>query len=450
LLLTATPAAQTANPEKTETAESPATPTAHEPKTASDTTQPSASKDTEQKVSDLQGSVEGTNEGMAEMRPAIESLRKIKLTGYLQAQYQWAESPGARTFAGGDFPAQTDSRFAVRRGRIKFNYDNVLTQYVVQVDATERGLALKDAYVSLREPWLQAFGFTAGVFDRPFGFEISYSSSNRESPERTRLFQTLFPGERDLGAKFEVMPQTGWGQYFNFKGGWFVGNGVAAETDSKKDFIGRVGFQIPIVSKSLAIDGGFSSYQGAVRLDDGKSAFVLSSPSSFQTVTSQRHFERDYYGFDLQLYYDLPVIGGMSFRTEYIQGEQPGTAGSSAGYRVGNGDLFLRDFDGYYFWYVQNVGERNQFVAKYDVYDPNTEVKGADIGLAANPKLSAADLRYDTFGLGWIHHWDANIKFVAYYDFVTNEKVNATTTTLQPYLSDLKDNVFTFRVQYKF
>jgi hypothetical protein len=441
----------TSNPKETKT---------QDPKTQTEATQPAstgagqetaAAKTTDERVADLEGKVEGINEGTAEMKSVVDALRKIKLTGYIQAQYQWAEAPGAKSFAGGDFPSTANSRFTIRRGRLKVNYDNTLTQYVLQVDATERGLVLKDAYVSVKEPWLQTFGLTAGVFNRPFGFEISYSSSNRESPERTRLFQTLFPGERDLGAKIEVMPTRGWGQYFNFQGGWFAGNGVAAETDSKKDFIGRIGFQIPITSRNLAIDGGFSTYQGAVRLDDGKSAFVLDSPTNFGTVASRRYFDRDYYGADLQLYYDLPVIGGFSFRTEYIQGKQPGTATSSNGYRVGNGDLYMRDFKGYYFWYVQNIREKNQFVIKYDVYDPNRDVKGANIGLPANAKLSAADLRYNTFGIGWVYHWDANVKFTAYYDFVSNEKANpAGVGALAPFRGDVKDDVLTLRVQYKF
>jgi hypothetical protein len=43
------------------------------------------------------------------------------------------------------------------------------------------------------------------------------------------------------------------------------------------------------------------------------------------------------------------------------------------------------------------------------------------------------------------------VKFVAYYDMVKNEKVNAAATgSLAPYRNDLKDNVFTLRMQYKF
>ena len=44
------------------------------------------------------------------------------------------------------------------------------------------------------------------------------------------------------------------------------------------------------------------------------------------------------------------------------------------------------------------------------------------------------------------------MKFTAYYEIVKNENVNdaVTTATLIRYKKDVKDNVFTFRVQYKF
>jgi len=163
----------------------------------------------EEQIAEVKGSVEGINETVLEMKSVLDALKKIKISGYIQAQFQSAETDGAKSFAGGDFPVNTHNRFMIRRGRIKFNYDNDLTQYVLQLDATEKGVALKDAYVSIKDPWLRTFGLTGGVFDRPFGFEISYSSSMRESPERSRLFQTLFPGERDLGAKIEIKPEDG-------------------------------------------------------------------------------------------------------------------------------------------------------------------------------------------------------------------------------------------------
>ncbi len=80
---------------------------------------------------------------------------------------------------------------------------------MLQIDAIQTGVTVKDAYVLVTEPWTQSLGFQMGIFDRPFGYEISYSSSSRESPERSRMYQTLFPGERELGAKLFYAPQLG-------------------------------------------------------------------------------------------------------------------------------------------------------------------------------------------------------------------------------------------------
>ena len=45
----------------------------------------------------------------------------------------------------------------IRRGRVKFAYEGKLTQFVLQIDATEKGVSLKDAYVNFKDPWMQMF-----------------------------------------------------------------------------------------------------------------------------------------------------------------------------------------------------------------------------------------------------------------------------------------------------
>ena len=98
---------------------------------------------------------------------------------------------------------------------------------------------------------------------------------------------------------------------------------------------------------------------------------------------------------------------------------------------------------------------KHAIVVKYDWYDPNTKVSGDDIGKAVlNPHgatfktTSTQDLKYTTLGLGYIFKLDNNVKFTLYYDMVTNE---ATKNIIAGgYWRDLKDNVLTLRVQYKF
>jgi hypothetical protein len=435
------------------------------------TTVGALAQDTSQTVTrgefeEAETSIDGINETIAGIQSTLDALKKIKISGYIQSQYQVAEAVGPVTsVAGGNFPSNVRSRFSVRRGRVKFAYVNDLSQYVLQIDVTQNGVGIKDAYVSILDPWERAFGMTAGIFDRPFGFEIMYSSGLREMPERTRMYQTLFPGERELGAKLEILPQEGPFSWFNLKAGVFNGvTNTANENNRVKDFIGRAGFQLPFTEENLEVDGGFSVYSGKVT-STSKYIYTVdesASPVRYQVDSSgsnlNSNHERTYYGGDLQLYYDLPVVGGLSLRGEYITGDQPGTSVASGFYNPYSASgaldvaasLYKRQFAGWYIAYVQNVGSMFQFVARYDEYDPNTAVEGSDIG-ATGSNLTIADVGYTTLGLGWLYHFDSNIKFTLYYDIVNNEKVSPSATgTLAAFKDDLNDNVLTFRMQFRF
>ncbi len=411
-----------------------------------------------EEIDNLKGKVEGLNESYLETKTTVDKLAKIKVSGYIQPQWQFADSAVAHNnvVGGGWNVGGNNQRFQVRRGRLKSTYETATSRYVLQIDVIPTGVTLKDAYITLMEPWLKTFSYTMGVFDRPFGFEIGYSSSSRESPERSRVFQTLFPGERDLGAKLEINPPAdmGFAQYLNAKAGLFTGMGPTAnEIDKEQDFIGRVGFQAPIYDLNLALDGGFSAYLGkAVAANDTVFNMGKDSVSKLIPTTGQRLeiFDRNVLGVDGQLYYDLPVIGGLSLRGEYLWGEMPGTRSASGPYLASTAALVNREVAGWYVTWVQNLGKSVQTVVKYDVYDPNTEVDGSDVGKAGS-NLNATDLAFNTLGLGLLYHWDENTRLTLYYDMITNEEAASTATgNLSPWKDDIDDNVFTFRVQVKF
>jgi hypothetical protein len=185
---------------------------------------------------------------------------------------------------------------------------------------------------------------------------------------------------------------------------------------------------------------------------------------SDSTGMLNKEYERKYMGFDLRMTADIPIIGGLALRTEYISGTQPGTSSSSNFYNPGRNStsaVYVRPFSGFYVTYIQNLGLKNQLAFKYDVYDPNTSVSAADFVYDATAKkykdgLSTADVAYTTIGLGLVHHWDSNIKFVLYYDMVSNEKLTDASVSAQSsravkmWSEDFNDDVLTFRIQYKF
>ncbi|MBP9211318.1 MAG: hypothetical protein KBF97_00890 [Bacteroidetes bacterium] len=410
---------------------------------------------------------ESVNEILLDMKSYIDLARKLKFSGYMQTQYQSSNGLGNTAFpignfAGGAFPtSNVGSRFQVRRGRFKVQYENDLTfsQYVMQFDITQNGLGIKDAYINIKDPWVKSWNMRMGVFDRPFGFEVAYSSNFRETPERSRMSQTLFPGERELGAMIEFAPEVGDWTNYNLKLGVF--NGVlptANENDNSKDIIGRAGFIVPFEEVNAAFDAGVSIYLGSVRSNAAEIYTFQSAQKKFVRdsagVNIGAKADRQYVGIDAQIIYDVPMLGGASIRGEYNFGSQPGTAGSNVFYNPASAStiLYKREFYGYYISLLQNIGTKHQLVLRYDILDPNSEIEGSEIGVAGS-STSIGDIAFSTIGAGYIYHLDDNVKFVFYYEMVKNETVAqsvASTSTLAPYKSDLKDDVFTFRIQYRF
>ena len=75
----------------------------------------------------------------------------IKLSGYLQPQFQAAETKGQITYGGGAFAPNSNARFMLRRARFLFDYARFSktstgpsVHFVLQVDATERGVNVRD------------------------------------------------------------------------------------------------------------------------------------------------------------------------------------------------------------------------------------------------------------------------------------------------------------------
>lgn len=386
---------------------------------------------------------------------SFDKAGDLKISGYLQGQWQMAQEEGSPAFtAGGDFPSKSNNRFMVRRGRIKFTYTYDFVQMVVQPDFTEKGVGIKDVYLNLTSR-SKVIGGQLGLFDRPFGYEISYSSSKRESPERSRVYLSLFPGERDLGAMMILRgPKQSWLNDFTLNAGLFSGNGIGKETDSRKDFIGRLAYLHAF--DNAEIGAAFSYYNGGI-YNPVNERFVYTKNQGYQQVTEVegKYSKREYFGGAVQ-YLQKWALGTTNIRAEYLWGTQPGTANKNAnpgGDSFGNGTLplYLRNFRGAYVYLVQDIGKsKHALVLKYDHYDPNTKIKAREIGVQAG--TGPADVAYNTYGVGYLFRWNKYLHLMAYYDIVSNEKCANLTSAepLQDYSRNIKDNILTLRVQVKF
>jgi len=471
------------------------------------------------------------------LESAVKKLQKLKVSGYIQAQYQYAESqadgnnfklanranayesnafiPGTKEYKGLD----GFGRFGVRRGRIKFTYEEGIASGVVQLDITDKGISsdrnvvvFKDVYLNVKDPWMGTCAFKAGIFDRPFGHEIAYSSSVRESPERARIIQSLFPDERDLGAMLTLQgpKDTPW-NIVKLEGGLFAGNGIRPQIDNHMDFIGRLSGSY-VFGNSMSLSGGASLYLGGVLQMDSvtyamkNNMFVLDSD---KRSNIGGYAKRQYIGFDLQ-YSVMTPAGLTQLRGEYIFGEHPGNSSGAYDFKFMNilpisnpnadppvnSNVYMRNISGGYVILTQDLGTLPlTAVVKYDWYNPNTGVSGDDIamantkkvtdengvetteyingftgektdgGIAKQQKTSKGDITMNNIGLGLIWRINNALKLTAYYDIVSNEKTKNLKNTYNKdangddikseivsygYEDNRPANVFTLRLQYKF
>jgi len=411
----------------------------------------------------LMDMIDTTKDAGKGMLGIYKKFDHLRLSGYLQPQFQLAESKGIKTFDGTDFATNVNNRFMLRRSRVRIDYVHFGketkpgVQIVFQFDVNERGFTIRDVWGRVFENKFQTFALTTGMFARPFGYEVNLSSSDRESPERGRMSQILMKSERDLGAMltFEPRKKDAKFRYLKMDLGFFNGQGInaAGDFDNSKDLIARVALKPYPLGKKLSFSAGISHLNGGL-LENTKYEFrtvstgaviksqVDSSLSNIGDVSP-----RKYYGADVQL--KLRNRKGFTeLRGEYIMGTQTGTANSSetpVALLTGNDGFHIREFNGAYIYFLQHLfNEHHQLLVKYDWYDPNTKVSGQSIG-APGANLSATNIKYSTLGVGYINYLTENVKLVLYYSMPKNEK-----TALAGYTNDLKDNVLTCRLQFRF
>lgn len=413
----------------------------------------------------LMDMVDTTTETGRGMLSIYKKYDHLKFSGYIQPQFQLAEEKGIKTFEGGvDFGSRVSNRFMLRRSRIRIDYvhfkgeEGPGVQFVFQFDINERRITIRDVWGRVFENKFKLFSLTTGMFARPFGYETNLSSSDRESPERGRMNQLLMKSERDLGAmvSFDSRKKKHPLNYLKIDMGLFNGQGINAdgEFDNSKDLISRISLKPLHLSKKLTLSGGGSFLYGGLE-NNTKYHYTTSEVSGvkMQVVDSAEDnigeiSPRKYYGADAQLKIDNGKKCFTEIRAEFITGTQTGTASSSetpAALLSGTNGFYARKFNGAYFYFLQHLfSPDHQLVVKYDWYDPNTGVKGKDIGAPAS-NFSAADIKYNTLGIGYIYYITPNVKSMLYYSMVKNEA-----TQLAGFTRDVKDNLLTMRLQFRF
>jgi phosphate-selective porin len=357
----------------------------------------------------------------------LAKLNKIKVSGYIQAQW---ETYGKDLESSNGY----SNTFYIRRARIKFTYEPADgVKFVLQPDFSTGNLTLKDAYAVVNIPKLKDFTLWAGQMNRP-DYEVEYSSSQREVLERSRVIRAIYPGEREIGVKLEYL-----GSVIPLKfqlmamNGNFTGT-QAKDTDSKKDFMGRLVYSLKIPGAGVGIDFGVNGYYGG-NLSKTNQYYKHSDGTLDSLDNVWRYLDKKWTGAEIQLFADL--LGGVAIKGEYIHGinSTPGTVALSAtmAQKKANPGIY-NNFNGYYLYLIKNIGNKNQLVARYDYYDPNNKLSGDAAG---------SNIWYKTLTLAWQYYLNDNIRLSLNYEMPKNE-INASNQ------ADKKDNTLGIRIQARF
>jgi hypothetical protein len=364
----------------------------------------------EERVTELEGKVEGISEPFSAMQTDVANLKRLKFSGYIQGRYEWHDDADfGQELRGGSVVNRGITRFLVRRGRLKATYVGDLSEYVLQIDATGDGVVLKDAEASFHltndNPWIPSatpweLKLTLGQFKDPFGFEVLQSSSDREMMERAAVIRAFFPGERDRGFRLQYI-------YDFFKLQAAVTNGNFTQGDphgpfdqsSWKDVLGRVGVDLDFVAAGVSTQWGHFLRQ-------------TRPPSMAQPVAGYDRFNRFRLGGDAQLYVDVPAVGGLVLRGEAIWSHE--TQMTFGG--VEPAANMCKDVDrfGWYATLVQNVGDVFALAVRYDEYDPTSSLSDScDVMATLTP---AGQDRQRNLGVALLAYISGNLKATLAYD----------------------------------
>ena len=120
------------------------------------------------------------------------------------------------------------------------------------------------------------------------------------------------------------------------------------------------------------------------------------------------------------------------------------TAGQSSTTNVVVSPNRLRNFSGFYIYLLKTINAKNQFVLRYDSYDPNSKLSGDKAG---------SETYLNTICLALNHYFDENIRITLAYTMPISEVNSVNKATVGKNLfgnQDILNNMITLRVQARF
>jgi hypothetical protein len=250
----------------------------------------------------LDGKTNSLDERVLVNEADLGKLNKIKISGYIQAEFRNYQSVKYVTY-------DPYSTFLIRRARIKFTYEALDgVKFVLQPDFSTGTLVLKDAYAVVNIPKLKTWTIWAGQMNRP-NYEVEYSSSQRETMERSRVIRTIYPGEREIGVKLEYI---GINLPLKFQLMAMNGNFTGAQPidiDTKKDIMTRLVYSIKLPGAGVGIDLGANGYFGGTRIKTNPFVSTI-NPLIVDSVALGTYLDKHWLGAVMQMFWVVCQLKG--------------------------------------------------------------------------------------------------------------------------------------------
>ena len=385
----------------------------------------------------------------------------VHISGYVQVQYGRNQFSEDQLQQGGT--PLNQNRFAVRRGRLRINgrWKYFRTDFELDGSNTRGPTAsVRRASLSAVLPGAEPDGLpllmlTAGLTEIPLGLELQQGQDDILFLERTTGSLALFPGPVDTGAKLE-------GAYSVFRAQFAVMNGVplddraggpsGIDPTSKPDWLGRVGIDTKPFEK-LHIAGGVSFLSGkgfhpgqdatksVLQWSDSDGNGQITIPEIQQTPAQgklpSKTFDRWALGADLSV--DFQTKAG----TTRVYGEVLLASNLDRALYVADPTFNQRDIREFN-WYVaaiQDITDYGFVGARYDVYDPDSDITDSRRGTVYNRDLSIKTLS-PIVGV----RWPGVARLTFEYDWVTDTFAR----DKRGVPTDVANNAWTLRAQGRF
>jgi hypothetical protein len=406
----------------------------------------------EEKTAVLGDQLAGMDERLLTAESDIAGLKKLKVSGYIQARFEYLDYENLADNATTTTNSLTKSSstsitgsqgqgvFYIRRGRVKFTYTpGKMSEYVLYFDASKDKVSLKEAYVKIKEPWTgYGVNLTVGQMNWPFGIEVERSSSVREVPERSLVVRTLFPGERDRGAKLSVsdikLGPAALGLDLGVYNGWGIEDKVFTWQDptKQKDVIARGTIDLGFLGLCASYyDGQYYEPNKVTKTYQTNTTTGAITEVTVGSTTGEKRYFKGRIGGGLQAYQQFLPLGGTALLSEYIMGKEKG-----------------KPVAGWYAMLSQNLGSKLNLALRVDAYDPfasDDTTKYVEYGGTTESR------KYDqTFTVvGAVNYWwDSAVRLTLAYEHIKKDR--DMTGNIRPAYEDVKDDKLTAQVQIKF